>query len=71
MRVLFLLAVMISFAQAQQTLNVELQAVGTKLMAEINAGLTCEAGRLTAQQQLEQAKAEVKRLKDRYEAEQK
>lgn len=49
----------------------EMQALSAKLVGEINVGLQCSSALITAQQQLEQARAEVKRLKDKYEAEQK
>ncbi len=48
-------------AMAQQVNN-EAQAIGQKLIAEINLNIQCNTGLLTLQQ-------EVKRLKDKYEPE--
>lgn len=49
----------------------ELEAVGAKLMQEINAGIQCNANAIVGRGELEKAQAEVKRLKDKYEPEEK
>ena len=55
------------FAQAQSAPppSPEVQAIGQKLMAEINASVSCTAQAITLKQQLDMAQAELKALKDR------
>lgn len=43
------------------------RALGTKLMAEINSGLECSASLNNAMDENTQLKAEIMRLKDKYE----
>lgn len=43
------------------------QALGQKLMQEINAGLQCSAQAMTLKQDLDKATAEVTQLKAKYE----
>lgn len=59
----FLLAWLIipTAAPAQQPANHEAQAIGNKLIHEINAGIQCGTALL-------QAQAEVKRLTEKYES---
>lgn len=45
----------------------EVQALAQKLMAEINANISCTAAGITLNQQLATMQAEIKRLKDKYE----
>lgn len=46
----------------------EAQALAQKLMAEINANITCTAAGISLNQQLAATQAEIKRLKDKSES---
>lgn len=52
-------------ALAQQ--SPEMQAIGNKLIAEINAGIVCGASAITQKQEIDKLQAEIKALKDKYE----
>lgn len=56
-----------AFAQSAQT--PELQALGTKLMQEINANIQCNANAISGRQEIEKLQAEIKALKAKYEPE--
>lgn len=43
------------------------QALGQRLLGELNRGVACEANVITLTRQLEEAKAEVKRLTEKKE----
>lgn len=64
---LLLLCFSVSAALAQQQASPLEQALGAKMMREMNDGLQCSANVIVAQQQLAAAQAEVKRLTDKYE----
>lgn len=40
----------------------EVQAIGNRLLQEIQTGIQCSANAITLQQELEKARAEIKRL---------
>ncbi len=50
-----------------QTPTPEVQALGQKLMAEINANIQCTTAGISLQQQLVAAQAQIKALQDKYE----
>lgn len=54
---------------AQPKPSPELEAVGAKLMQEINAGIQCNANAIVGRQELEKLQAELKALKAKYEPE--
>lgn len=51
-----------SWAQGQKP-SPELEAVGAKLMQEINAGIQCNANAIAGRQELEKLQAELKQVK--------
>lgn len=63
----FILSLVAAPVLAQQPPSPEMQAVGNKLMSEINAGLECSTMTITLRGQVDRLNAEVKRLKDKYE----
>lgn len=64
------LYLMPALAQGQKP-SPELEAVGAKLMQEINAGIQCNANGIVGRQELEKLQAELKALKAKYEPEEK
>lgn len=66
----YLLTAMIANAQTPQQSPSE-QALSSKLMAELQASVQCDVARITLQRELDGAKAEVKRLTDKYETKEK
>lgn len=61
-RFVILLLLVSSPAVAQQTSSPAEQALGIKLMQEIQAGLNCNASTLTMQAELNKAQARIKEL---------
>jgi hypothetical protein len=56
-------------AFAEQPSQPEIQqTLGKKLMSKIDAGLACSAQAIATQKELENVKAELKALKEKYEA---
>lgn len=49
----------------------EVQALGAKLMQEINANIQCNANAIAGKAEIEKLQAEIKRLKIKYEPEKK
>ena len=45
----------------------EMEAMGAKLMQEINAGIQCNANAVAGRREIERLTAEVKALKEKYE----
>lgn len=67
-----LIAAMVLFsgpvwAQSQLLPTPEVQALGQKLMNEININIQCSATGISLQQQLSAAQAHIKSLEDKYE----
>lgn len=56
-------------AWAQSTSSPVEQALGARLLREIQEGLTCSAEKIAMQAAIDKAAAEAKRLKDKYEPE--
>lgn len=67
MRIVVLLLLLITPAFAQQAQTPSEQALSSKLLAEINAGLQCSATLLTERAELQKAHARIKELEDKYE----
>lgn len=68
MRVFGILLLLTSAAFAQQP-SPEVEALGAKLMSEINAGIQCNANAVAGRREIEKLQAEVKALKAKYEPE--
>lgn len=64
-----LLAIVTAPAFAQQQ-PPEVIALGNKLIAEINSGITCQAQVITLKQQLDAAQAKIKELEEKLNAKQ-
>lgn len=66
---IFTLALLVSSpatpALAQQPTSPMEQALGSKLIQEINASVSCVAGMVTVQQQLAAAQARIKELENK------
>lgn len=60
-----------TLALAQQKPSPELEAIGQKLMMEINAGIQCNANAIAGRNELEKLQVELKALKAKYESEEK
>lgn len=58
------------YAQGQKP-TPELEAMGGKLMQEINANIQCNANAISGRNELEKLQAELKALKAKYEPEEK
>ena len=58
-------------AASQESAAPESQALGNKLLQEINAGISCAAANITLKQQLEAAQRRIKALSEKPVAEQK
>jgi len=71
MRILFALLLLgiQAFAQTPQQPSPEFEAIGAKLMQEINAGIQCNANAVAGRRELEKLQAEIKALKAKYEPE--
>lgn len=61
----------LSSAAIAQTTTPEIQAVGAKLMQEINANIQCNAQGIVARQEIEKLQIEIAALKAKYEPEKK
>jgi len=68
---LFFLLMTTNLSLGQTKPSPELEAIGQKLMVEINAGIQCNANAIAGRQELEKLQAEVKVLKAKYEPEEK
>lgn len=66
-RTLLALIFLATPAFAQQPPSVNERAISAKLMAEINAGLSCSASLISTQDELTKAQARIKELEDKYE----
>lgn len=72
MRWVFALILSSATAFAQPTSPTpEVEALGAKLMQEINANIQCNANGVAGRRELESLKAELRSLKEKYEAEKK
>lgn len=69
--VLAFLGLLIGNLSAQQKPPPELEAMGGKLMQEINANIQCNANAIIGRAELEKLQAELKALKAKYEPEEK
>ena len=65
MRIVAFLLLLMTPALAQQSPSE--QALSSKLLAEINAGLQCNTTLLTERAELQKAQARVKELEEKYE----
>ena len=58
-----------AWAQQPQKPSPELEAMGQKLMVEINAGIQCNANAIAGRNRITELETEVARLKAKYEPE--
>jgi len=65
MRIIAVLLLLITPALAQQSPSE--QALSSKLLAEINAGLQCSTTLLSERAELQKAQARIKELEEKYE----
>lgn len=61
-RLAIVLALIIGPASAQQQQSPAEQAMGAKIVQELQAGLTCNISLITVKAELEEAKAKIKEL---------
>jgi hypothetical protein len=66
-RLWIIAAVVVASTAVQAQQSPSEQALGNKLMAEINAALQCDAGLISARQELAKSAARIKELEDKYE----
>ena len=71
MKYLVVLALLLPSAAFAQQGSPEFQALGAKLMSEINAGIQCNANAIAGRAELEKVQAELKAMKDKYEPQEK